>query len=257
MKTGAGVHPPFEIAWATDRGYKRQRYQNEDNIWISGKVNAAQPPLLLVADGMGGHKGGALASQLVVKAFAQCYRSLLQAGDVRSSWQPLLQNCVFHAHEQIHHHSKTFPEMGSTVVATLLFPEQVVGVNVGDSRAYLFEHNGWKRISRDHSIAEQMVQQGEITPLEALRHPKRNRLTQSLSAHRPSVTPYFFSHPWGPGTVLLLCSDGLWEVVPESVMHEIIMHRPAAEAVKHLIRLGNDLGGPDNLSVVVARYRQK
>ncbi len=245
---------PFEIAWGTDRGLRRRHRPNEDQVWVSVQGGQHRPPLLLVADGMGGHKGGALASQTAVQAFSQCFEEV--SGHWPSDWKILLHQCIVAAHEQIVEQAQAhaFPQMGSTVVVSLLFPHQVVGANVGDSRAYLWHRGNWIRVSRDHSVVERLVQQGELTPLEALRHPKRSRLTQALSAHRAAITPYFFQHPWEPGDVLLLCSDGLWEVVPDSVMRAIVSQKAVPQAVEHLIRLANRLGGPDNISVVVARY---
>ncbi len=247
--------PPFEIAGVTHPGRRRRRRPNEDHILLPPRdLNPNIPPLIAIADGMGGHQGGALAGHIVVETLQRCY---YDEQPTTPSWETLLERCILKAHQNILQQAEQLdlPEMGSTVVAALLLSGKAVVANVGDSRAYLRTQEGLRQISRDHSVVARMVERGEITPLEALRHPHRHRLTQALSARRSTVQPYIVRVDLNPGDLLLLCSDGLWEVVPFSILEDILGHYPLSWAIYRLVELANRFQGPDNISVILARYR--
>ncbi len=253
MSTQEVIVPPFIIAYQTDVGRRRRGRPNEDTVglWVPSEKESG-PPLLVVADGMGGHRGGALASQTVVEAFLASYRELVQ--DREMVQMEDLVHCVHMAHRAVReagqkHH---LPSMGSTVVAAVLFPDRVLGVNVGDSRAYLLQGGRMKRLSVDDSVVAELLRRGDITPEEAQYHPTRNRLTQSISARRDLIYPHTFEARWYPGDQVLLCSDGLWGVVPETKIREVLEAHPPKEAVARLVNLANDMEGPDNISVMVA-----
>ncbi len=244
--------PPFVIAWQTDVGLRRRGRPNEDRVAVWTAPEEGKPPLLVVADGMGGHRGGALASQVVVESFVACYETLSPDVD----WREGLSLCVYTAHKKVREagQQRHYPSMGSTVVAAVLLPDRVVGVNVGDSRAYLFQKGKLHQLSRDHSVAAELLRRGELTPEEAYLHPTRNRLIQSISAQRDQIFPHLFDVPWQPGDQLLLCSDGLWGVVPETDIADTLRAHAPAEAVARLIQRANEMEGPDNISVIVAAY---
>lgn len=255
MRVQEVVSPPFQIAWQTDVGIRRRGRPNEDRVEVWLPPEPGKPPLLIVADGMGGHRGGALASQLVVQHFLSCYQELPSSTD----WREGLMSCVYTAHRAVRDAARQrhFPSMGSTVVAAVLLPDRVIGVNVGDSRAYLFHDGELKQLSRDHSVAAELLRRGELTPEEAHIHPTRNRLIQSISAQRDQIFPHVFEVPWQPGNQLLLCSDGLWGVVPERRIAEVLQTQPPGHAVARLIQLANQMEGPDNISAIVAAYTDR
>lgn len=276
----------LEVGMATDPGRKRRNEPNQDAILFIPAENG-RPPLFIVADGMGGYLGGAEASRLVVEKVASHYR---QAG-VTEDLLVLLQECMQTAFNALVNHVSSHPDlasMGSTAVLAALQGEQLVIANVGDSRAYrlryadaptppasrrFFLANWFRRgvhiakdqepaveilqLSYDHSVVADQVRAGQITPLQALRSPKRNRLTQSITPRRKSITPFTTQVPFDQADTLLLCTDGLWGVVPEATLAAIALELPPQAAADKLVQQAVSYGGPDNVSVIIARWSWK
>ena len=241
------------IGLASDPGQKRSG-KNQDCVGIvrPGFFNH-RPPLLILADGMGGYNGGEVASQTVVRAMSAGYRGKRPKG----SYLSLLINSLEEVHKQIKRKSRQdakLATMGSTVVALVVDWPDYYLINVGDSRAYRLHDHQLEQISADHSQVAEMVQKGEITKEEALSHPKRNILTMSISAARDTVIPYTSQSIFSPGDCILLCSDGLWSVVPESEIVYYLENFTPQEAADDLVKLANTYGGPDNVSIIVARW---
>jgi protein phosphatase len=299
--TSASI-PDIETGAATDAGRKRRGEPNQDAILVLPAENG-RPPLFIVADGMGGHAGGALASKLVVETIVEHY---CQAGNYRDL-TVLLGDCLQRAHRALADRAAGQPEyssMGSTAVLAVLQGGQVFIANVGDSRAYLIrdrqadsdaptlvrqsikprpiffsvrarlrrilggqqsrrEKNktvpevdlAMQQLSYDHSVVADQIRAGKLTPLQALRSPKRNRLTQSLTPRRKEINPFFRQALFSTGDTLLLCSDGLWGVVSEAIMQAVALELPPQEATEKLVALTLASGAPDNVSVIVARWR--
>lgn len=245
--------PDFEIGAATDPGRKRRGEPNQDALLVL-PAESGRPPLLGVADGMGGHVGGAEASRLVVEAIAACYRHTEKI----DSPPTILLDCLKEAHRVLLARAQERPDlasMGSTVALALITGGQVYAANVGDSRVYLLHGQEMIQLSYDHSVVADLVRAGQLTPLEALRSPKRNRLTQSLSPKRKEVTPFIAQAPFAEEDTLLLCSDGLWSVVSEAVIQAVTQELPPQEAAEKLMALVLAQGAPDNVTVVIARRR--
>ncbi len=244
----------FEIGKITDKGIQRREQPNQDaiGVWVPGALHQ-HPPFLVVADGMGGYSGGALASKLVVEAMLESY----QRSDIhRSSYIRILEDAIQDAQRAITTYAQKAPQlskMGSTVVAAILEHPLVHVSNVGDSRAYLINKNEILQISRDHSLVAEMVRIGNLTPEEARQHPRRNVLTLSLSGQRQEITPYTASIAIHPGDIILLCTDGLWGVVPESKIQEVALALAPQKAAERLVELANENDAPDNISVIIAR----
>ncbi len=301
MNSAADPKSDFEIGALSDPGRKRRTEPNQDSIQVlSADPARGLPLLLIVADGMGGYAGGAVASQAVIEAVAGCYRQAKDASDLPA----LLDACLQAAFTALQARAAGHPDlssMGSTAVLAAILNGQVFVANVGDSRAYLIrEHpelpdpptvpglrlkprtglfknwkgllhflrgkrgrqekadtpeplSGMQQISYDHSVVADQVRAGLVTPLQARWHPKRNRLTQSISPKRKEIKPYLAQFPFGEDDTLLLCSDGLWGVVPEAILQAIALELPPKEAAEKLVGLANQNGGPDNISVIIAR----
>lgn len=274
--------PDLSIGLASDPGRKRAAEPNQDTMLVIPEEQG-HPPLVMVADGMGGHAGGAEASQLVVAAVASHYR---QAGRI-DDLPGLLQECLQFALNTLVDHVAGHPEfasMGSTAVLAVPQGGQVVVANVGDSRAYrlryvrpavqpaprrfrLFRRSRRDdqtqveeptveilQLTYDHSVVADLVRAGQLTPLQALQSPQRNRLTQSITPRRLDLAPYINQYPFGAGDTLLLCSDGLWGVVPEATLAAIALELPPQEAADKLIQQAINYGGPDNISVIIASH---
>lgn len=301
MNSVADLKTDLDIGALSDPGRKRRAEPNQDLIQVlPADPERGLPLLLIVADGMGGYHGGAVASQKVVEAVAGRYRQAEDPGDLPA----LLDACLQAAFKSLRIHAVEHPDlssMGSTVVLAAIQEKQVFVANVGDSRAYLIRAHpdqtdaptvtglrrkrlprfsnikngiriflgGKKRaqelsdpsdpvyemqqLNFDHSVVADQVRAGLITPLQARWHPKRNRLTQSISPKRKEIKPYFTQTPFGEGDLLILCTDGLWGVVPEAILQAIALELPPQEAAEKLVSLANQNGGPDNISVIIVK----
>jgi protein phosphatase len=146
--------------------------------------------------------------------------------------------------------------MGSTLVAAVLEEHTLHLLNIGDSRAYLLRGKNILQVSQDHSWVALQVQAGLLTAEEARTHPNRNRLNMAITAKRPEIKPYLTRKTLQPEDILVLCSDGLWGVVPETLIWAAATELPPDIAVKKLISLANRQQGPDNISVIIARRFQ-
>lgn len=244
----------LELGSALDLGRKRAGKENQDSIGIvkPGLFNW-RPPLLIVADGMGGYQGGALASRLVVQHLSAGY---LKTPPTTSPLQAL-QFGITNAHHALRAEASRdlrLAQMGSTVVAVVIKGENVFLANVGDSRAYIINQNEVKQISYDHSLVGEQLRLGLITEAEVRTHPRRNVLTMSISAQREQVEIFTATFTWKPKDILVLCSDGLWGPVVEPQIQAVVTELPPRLAAQKLVELANSNQGPDNISVIVARY---
>ncbi len=247
------MKPAWIISKALDVGLKRKGKPNQDAAEIfAGLSSSTLPPLLVLADGMGGHAGGELASQLVVGTVLKTYSSLKS---IRSP-AGTLKKIILAAHTAIRETAAQqvdLAEMGSTIVLALLGGDQVSIANVGDSRAYLIREGNIEQLSRDQSVVAELVRRGIITAEQSLTHPYRNRLTMSISAMRTKLEILTSKVQPQPGDCILLCSDGLWGVVPEAEVCTIAYKNNPQKATRTLVNRANSLGGPDNISVIIAK----
>lgn len=249
----ARPYKKLNVGSACDIGRKRRGKENQDALEVMlPRLFNRRPPLLLVADGMGGHEGGEIASKLVIKSFMSEYRKTRSFDDPLS----VLKNCVDVAHRAVQTRAQSNPEleaMGSTIVAACIVRAELYTANVGDSRAYVVRDNEISQLSVDHSWVEEQVLNGVLTPQEAKEHPWRSRLTQSISAKRSNVEPELKVHTLLPEDIIILCSDGLWGMVPNTLIRSVMTQLPPQEAADKLVELANAHKGADNISVIIAR----
>ena len=243
----------WEIGSAIDVGRKRKGKPNQDSLdVILPDDEKHRPPLLVIADGMGGHQGGARASSIVT----QIFRGVFTAVNHPTEYKKLLELCATKSHESVRVHGaqdSSLANMGSTVVAAVLEEKRVSLVNVGDSRAYILRGNKTIQISQDQSFVAEQVRAGLITPEQAQVHPKRNQLTMAINARRPEIKPYSTEFKLEPDDILVLCSDGLWGPVPEMLIWAAASELPPQQAAEKLVAQANSKQGPDNISVIIAR----
>lgn len=243
----------LEIGSLCNVGQKRKGKPNQDTIGFvlpNGTEDFA--PLLVIADGMGGYSGGETASRLVVETITNSYREDMPEKDQLAA----LEGYVQQAHLALRAYAQKKPglgSMGSTVVMALMTPKKVYIASVGDSRVYLLRGDKVIYLSQDQSWVADQVRAGLLTTEQARRHPKKNRLTMSLSAKRPDVKSFSASAKLGPDDIILLCSDGLWGVVPDTLIQAVAFELPPQEAAEKLVDLANAGQGPDNISVIIAR----
>jgi len=255
----------IEFGKALDVGLKRRGKLNQDALKI---VNWLwKKPLLIVADGMGGFKGGREASKIVVRTITRAYRKANRKTDLGE----MLRKAILDAHQEIITYSENneaLAKMGSTVACVVVDEanEKLTVVNVGDSRVYVINQQEIRLVSYDHSEVAELERKGVLNSVEAQNYKRKNVLTMSLAAHRPpeTVKPYSAEENFPPGSLVLLCSDGLWGSVPDHLILLSALEYPPKEAVKKLVEFANTSGGPDNISILIARrmgewrdYREK
>ena len=240
----------LDVAARTDIGSVRTR--NDDFVFaepIDSDAASAHGWLGIVADGMGGRPSGDLASRLAVETTRKVYYSRSRAGPPQR-----LRSAVEHANDVIYRasiSSEALAQMGTTITAAVVRDAQLCVAQVGDSRGYLIRGGRVKRITRDHSLVEELLRLGELTPEEAANHPHRNVITRALGA-QPRVQVDIFQERLMDDDSVLLCSDGLHRVVDDSELARSLSAEPLY-AAENLIGLANQRGGPDNISVVIAR----
>lgn len=242
------------MASLTDVG--RQRTNNEDSFlyWEPDLDEEFRRlgRLAIVADGMGGYEGGQEASRIAVESVLNTFRR--KGGD---DAQAALLEGFAAAHEGIQSYATEHPEfqgMGTTCTALSIMGRQLCFTHVGDSRLYLFRSGALSRLTRDHSYVGRLVESGIVREEDAESHPQRHILTAALGSGR-ELTPDTPQHALalGLGDTLLLCTDGLWGVVPESDLASVIQTNAPAESCLALVKMALERGGPDNVTVLVLR----
>lgn len=240
-----------------------QRDHNEDSILTLTTLSANNDGylpigLFIIADGMGGHKHGEVASSLAVHTIAHQIMGKVMLPLLAStpntpgdSIQEILENSVQEAHQVI---SKEAPGSGTTLTAVLISGQQMTIAHVGDSRLYVIDPDGaMQALTRDHSLVMRMLELGHLTEEEASNHPQRNVLYRALGQGEP-FSPDIATSPLPEAGYLLLCTDGLWGVVPQGEISRIIQTAPSPEIACHqLIDAANQAGGPDNISAILVR----
>ena len=234
-------HPSISLRWAGTTHAGMRRTVNEDSVFASF-------PVFVVADGMGGHAAGDVASTLAVEAFRSLKGRAL--ADVEC-----VEAAVEHAFEQVRARAADEEIGGTTLSGSVLV--DVAGVahwlvlNIGDSRTYLFERGGLEQITVDHSVVQELVELGALRRADARTHPHRNVITRALGAGERQPADAWL-RPAERGQRLLVCSDGLTGEVDDSEISEILasVASPAAAAAL-LLRRALDAGAPDNVSIVV------
>jgi serine/threonine protein phosphatase PrpC len=235
----------FALHYALRSDVGLLREGNEDSAY-------AGPRLLAIADGMGGHAAGEVASAVAISAIAPLDESGLS---VASEMLAALAAAVASARTTLHNMSEADPAtegMGTTLTALLWAGAQVAICHIGDSRAYLLRDEDLYQITRDHTLIQSLVDEGRLSPAAAANHPQRSLIMRALQGST-DADPDLTMHEAFPGDRYLLCSDGLTDVVSDEAVHKILVSEPDADqAVDRLIALAIRNGGPDNVTCIVA-----
>jgi serine/threonine protein phosphatase PrpC len=245
--------PPVEYAERSDPGRDPDKQVNED---ACGHRATRFGHLCVVCDGMGGHAAGREAAQLALASILE----LVEHGPEHVSPSEVLRSAIAEANQRVHgmHTSEVAAgRPGSTLVAMLLHARGTEVAHVGDSRAYLVHGGRIRRLTRDHSIVQELVDRGLLSLQQAAHHPEANRITRALGMS-PDVEAEFLSQPvlHVAGDAFVLCTDGLCDLVEDQEILRIVGGEPAAQAVGKLVDLANARGGHDNVTVVVLRARE-
>lgn len=232
----------------TDIGRKRK--MNQDYVYCSVQAVGMLPNLFIVADGMGGHNAGDFASRFAVEEFVR----QVKQGRGKTLIQTM-EESVQNANRLLLEQAAGRPElkgMGTTFVAATICGETMYVANIGDSRLYLISGEEISQITQDHSLVEEMIRRGELRREDGRFHPNKNVITRAMGAN-VGVVPDFFEVRLRQGDIILLCSDGLSNMMDDTEIFSVIkMHREdVAKAGEELLRLANEYGGRDNISIVL------
>ncbi len=258
----AASDSPLRVAHAQSVG--RVRDHNEDVLLtltstFDGDEKIPSFGLYIVADGMGGHSLGERASAVAARSVARevtkrVYLSILSDGgdnEERAPLQEVLLDALTHANLAVR---EAVGEGGTTGTVALVFNDQVIIGHVGDSRAYIVNSNGLEQLTRDHSLVQRLQELGQLTPAEAAVHPQRNVLYRAIG-QGDGLEVDVYTQRLSPNSKILLCSDGLWGLVDDDEILEVVRIAPTLQAAcDKLVEMANDAGGHDNITAVLVEY---
>lgn len=241
----------LEAYSVTDIGRKRQL--NQDYVFSSAKPMGNMPNLFIVADGMGGHNAGDYASKCTVETVV---------GEIRNSFEKnptiIVKKAIETANSKIRELAAADENlfgMGTTLVVATVIGKYLQVANVGDSRLYLVGKKGIRQVTRDHSLVEEMIRLGGLSREDARKHPDKNIITRAIGA-KDEVEPEFFTEELEPGDIILMCSDGLSNMLEDKEIEKIVQNEEPAEMkekAETLINAANNNGGKDNIAVVLVK----
>jgi protein phosphatase len=214
--------------------------------------------LIVVADGLGGHQAGEVASRTIVDRFVSYFSRMgdrTLGTEAQTDWQEEVARVIHAVNAEIYHAAAADPYlegMGSTVVAGVIEGDRLHLANVGDSRAYLINQATIDQLSQDHSWVAEQVRAGMIDAKDARVHPRRNILTRAVGT-LPEVQPDTWTFELDPGDQVLLCTDGLTNLVTNRELAKVTRAHPPARAAEKLVELARQRGAPDNVTAVIAQ----
>ena len=240
----------MQVFSATDVGKVRQ--VNQDFIFASGDPVGNLPSLFVVADGMGGHTAGDFASRYGVSVMVETIKKDENFNPIK-----IIRNGVAAANREVHEAARRDPSMagmGSTMVAASIAGNYLYVANVGDSRLYVIDENGLEQITQDHSLIAEMVRLGELSAEDAKHHPDKNIITRAIGTEE-TVQIDFFDLEMKPGQAIMMCSDGLTNMIETEDIFRILkeaLDTHAENPAQVLVDQANENGGKDNIAVIVA-----
>ncbi len=252
-----------QLVAAVGQSVGKQREHNEDSLLaltatLSGSSESIPFGIYIVADGMGGHQFGEVASNAAVRIMGgnimkkfHSYLFNLPTQNLQESLQELMEVSISEAHQYV---QREAPGSGTTVTAALVLGQQVTIAHIGDSRAYsVFPDGRIEAITRDHSLVKRLEELGHLSKDEAAVFPHRNVLIRALGQGE-TLEADIFTIPFPQTGYLMICSDGLWGVIDEKDIHRSIANAPDLQrACQSMVEAANLAGGPDNITVVLAQ----
>ena len=250
MKVRTGI----EVASLSDVGCQRENNEDSYGYWESpdDSTFARLGRLAIVADGMGGCEGGQFASRIAVETVEQIYSSSTDLDPQQRLLEGFRQ-----AHVRIQQRARENPGlhgMGTTMTAFVVVGDRLYYAHIGDSRLYLLRAGKLRVVTRDHSLVSRLVETGIIRAEDADNHPQKHVLTAAVGI-ADDIQPDFSAQPLAleRSDILLLCTDGLWGQVSEPELEQILTSQASDQACRSLVQLAKDHGGPDNITLQVAR----
>lgn len=236
----------------TDIGVKRAK--NEDSIYLPNENEGIK--LFILADGMGGANAGEKASQVAVQTIKDYIRlNFIKIERTKEEIEELIRKAMIEANKKIFELSieyKEYSGMGTTVIIALIYRGRLYIGHIGDSRVYRLRQSVLRQLTKDHSYVQELLRQGTITIEEAKNHPQKNVLLKAIGCER-DIAPDVITKGFVKGDIILICSDGLTNMVDDKDIYEIIMKHTSdlKMACKMLIDTANKSGGIDNVSAII------
>lgn len=235
----------------TDKGILRG--ENQDNFFVREEVFGPLPNLFIVADGMGGHKAGSFASHYAIKMFCDFIFASKQKVETADDAVKLFEEAIKFSNLAVYNKAKQdeFKNMGTTFVAVTKIGNMIAVLNIGDSRLYIIDDEDISQITEDHSLVRELYKLGKIELSEIKTHPKKNIITRAVGVET-NINPDFFTVKLNPGAMGIMCSDGLYNMVREEEIVEIVKEQDDIKiGVTRLIEKANENGGRDNITVII------
>lgn len=241
----------MQIGLVTDKGLKREI--NQDYYGMI-EENENIPYVFIIADGMGGHKAGEVASRLSVEFSLSHIRKTLNKKMSKEEIVSKLQDIVKQVNSEVYKESLENQDnegMGTTLIITVVMPCYVIIAHVGDSRVYVFREQELKKITNDHSYVEELVKNGTITREEAKKNPNKNVLTRAVG-YSEKVETDIYTYDRKEKDIFMMCTDGLTNMVDESTIKKVFLEKDKPQdIVQSLIDKSNENGGLDNITIIV------
>ena len=243
----------LEYAAISDRGIMRDK--NED-FWNVVLGMDGKPQAFIVADGMGGHVAGDVASRMAVETISNKIASRLQQDDSADSVKRILEEAVLEANEAIYQYAlQTLNGLGTgtTLTAGLLHSGKLTIAHIGDSRFYLIREGAIEKLTRDHSFVGELIEKGILDPEEAREHPLRNQITRALG-YEKQVQIDFYELDIHKGDIYLFCTDGLTlKISPDELLSMLGIEGKLDSVLKRTVELANQRGGEDNITAIAVK----
>jgi len=241
----------MKIGFSTDVGLKREI--NQDSLYVSEQQLY---PIVAVADGMGGHKAGEVASQMFVETIKKYEQILLE--NPEENIPKILRDLFEEANREIYAKSQDEEEcrgMGTTATVAIIDEPTMYIAHVGDSRLYIYECGQLKQLTKDHSVVGEMLRSGEISAKEAINHPQKNIITKAVGTSE-TLLAEFSEIEIDTIIVGFLCSDGLTNMLTNDEIEEVILDKidNLNEASRELVKRANENGGTDNITVILIKF---
>ena len=227
------------------------RHSNQDAC--KSGVFSDSSAWVIVCDGMGGANGGNIASNIAVEKISQQILSSYHEGITHNSIKNLITSSIFNANLAVHDRASgdvTLTGMGTTVVAAITAQGIAHVAHAGDSRAYLITAQGIKQLTTDHSMVQEMVDNGDITEQQAKKHPQKNIITRAVGVEMTIQIDYC-ENEFCPGDLLLICTDGLTNYIDAEQIYQLSRELDANALTDKLVTLAKDCGGGDNITVAI------
>lgn len=244
------------MEWAVKTHVGKIRSNNEDSFYI----DEDEQRIFIVADGMGGHNAGEVASKMAINIASEYIKSSFHHVEFNDfKVHRIIREAIEIANRKVYQHSllqKECDGMGTTITSAIILNNKIYIGHIGDSRAYLLTDSEFNQITEDHTLVSELVKNGSITETEAKNHPKRNIITKALGTDS-NIEPDLLNLEINNNNILILCSDGLTNVVDDNELENTFRNsKDLQKGCDYLVELANNRGGYDNITIIAIRYRR-